>query len=93
MNIHQWIRTLSCLIIAISFIFIAYFDYQQVKIGRQQIIASTISISDGNSITSAYRLITQLSMNAGFSLKEIYDYLYETQDVNNLIKNMNKNIK
>ncbi|WP_337432218.1 hypothetical protein [Bilophila sp.] len=93
MNIHQWIRTLSCLTVAISFIFMAYFDYQKVKIGRQQIVASTISIPDGNLITSTYRLIAQVSINAGFSLKEICEYLYEVQNVNELIKNMSNNIK
>ena len=93
MKIHHWVKTLSCLIIAISFVFMTYFEYQKVKIGRQQIVVSTISILDGNFITSAYRYIAQTSINAGFSLKEIYDYLYEAQNVIELIKNMSKNIK
>lgn len=89
MKIHQLIRTICCIVVAISFIFIVYFDYQKMRINRQQIVASTISMLDGNPITSVYRIMATTLMAAGFSLEEIYDVLYNDPDVFRNVNDIN----
>lgn len=90
MNTHQTIRTMCYIVIAISFTFIAYFDYKKTQINRQQIIATTISTLDANPITSVYRAMATTLMTSGFSLEEIYDTLYDDPDIFKKINIINK---
>lgn len=90
MKIHEWIRTLSYLTVAISFVFIAYFDYQKTKINRAQVVVTTISMLDRNPITSVYRAVATTLMTSGFSLEEIYDTLYNDPDIFKKVNIINK---
>ena len=89
MKIHEWIRTLSYLIVAMSFVFIAYFDYQKTKINRAQVVVTTISMIDRNPITSVYRAMATTLMTSGFSLEEIYDVLYNDPDIFKIVNDIN----
>lgn len=89
MKIHEWIRTLNYLTVAISFVFIAYFDYQKTKINRAQVVVTTISMLDRNPITSVYRAMATTLMTSGFSLEEIYDVLYNDPDIFKIVNDIN----
>lgn len=89
MKTYDLIRTTCCIVVAISFIFIAYFDYQKMRINRQQVVVDTISMLDGNPITSVYSAMATTLMTAGFSLEEIYDALYNDPDIFKIVNNIN----
>mgnify|MGYP000292599142 CR=1 FL=1 len=77
------------LTVAISFVFIAYFDYQKTKINRAQVVVTTISMLDRNPITSVYRAMATTLMTSGFSLEEIYDVLYNDPDIFKIVNDIN----
>lgn len=72
-----------------SFVFIAYFDYQKTKINRAQVVVTTISMLDRNPITSVYRAMATTLMTSGFSLEEIYDVLYNDPDIFKIVNDIN----
>lgn len=83
---QEKIRTVCLIAIAASFISLAVFGYQAVRVQKVQAVSAFLRPQ--NPASDAHRLLMLKLMMAGFSYEEACEYLYSAQKPFEKLKNM-----